>query len=144
MRSTVELSLPPDVQYVGLARLAVTVAARQAGMNDERVEDLKIAVSEATTNAIRAHLAVAEPQPVVLTFGPDGGDSFGVTVVDSGPGFEPLPAADGQREWTEESGLGVTIIRGLADEVEFLRGEGMRVHMHFAVGLSSSNGDSGS
>lgn len=142
MKSEVELHLPPDVQYVGLARLVVTVAARQAGMADERVEDLKIAVSEATTNAIRAHLQAAQPGPVVLSFGLAPGDTFGVTIVDTGPGFDPLPPeAQDQREWTDESGLGVTLIRGLADDVEFVRGEGMRVNMHFAVRLTANGLD---
>ncbi|HVM15776.1 MAG TPA: ATP-binding protein [Egibacteraceae bacterium] len=146
MKSDVELRLPPDVQYVGLARLVVTVAARQAGMADERVEDLKIAVSEATTNAIRAHRQAEEPRPVVLSFGPTTDDTFGVTIVDTGPGFDPLPPdAHERREWTEESGLGVTLIRGLADDVEFVRGEGMRVNMRFAVGLTvNGQGHNGS
>lgn len=139
MKADVELHLPPDVQYVGLARLVVTLAARQAGMADERVEDLKIAVSEATTNAIRAHRQAEEPGPVVLAFGPTADDTFGVTIVDTGPGFDPLPPdAHQQREWTDEGGLGVTLIRGLADDVEFVRGEGMRVNMHFAVGLTAN------
>lgn len=144
MKSEVELHLPPDVQYVGLARLVVTVAARQAGMADERVEDLKIAVSEATTNAILAHRRTDEPRPVVLSFGPTPQDAFGVTIIDTGPGFDPAPPeAQTVREWTDEGGLGVTLIRGLADDVEFMRGEGMRVNMRFAVGLSA-NGHDGS
>lgn len=140
MKSEVELRLPPDVQYVGLARLVVTVAARQAGMNDERIEDLKIAVSEATTNAILAHRRSDEPRPVVLSFGPTRQDAFGVTIVDTGPGFDPLPPhAHDTRAWTDEGGLGVTLIRGLADEVEFVRGSGMRVNMRFAVALSGNH-----
>lgn len=139
MTDAVELRVPPDVQYVGLARLVVTVAARQAGMAGERVEDLKIAVSEATTNAILAHNRSAEDRPVVLSFGPTEHGSFEVTILDDGPGFEPEDLAGTQeRDWTLEGGLGVTLIRGLADEVEFLRGEGMSVNMRFTVGLSSN------
>lgn len=139
--SEVELHLPPDVQYVGLARLVVTVAARQAGMDHDRVEDLKIAVSEATTNAIMAHRRAAAAHPVVLSFGPTEEHTFGVTIVDTGPGFDPLPPeAHKMRDWTDESGLGVTLIRGLADDVEFVRGEGMRVNMRFAVALGSADG----
>jgi serine/threonine-protein kinase RsbW len=130
----VELQLPADTQYVGLARLVVTVAARQAGMADERVEDLKIAVSEATTNAINAHRRYQHETPVVLQFGPTESDAFEVTILDAGPGFEPAPPVD-ERDWSLEGGLGVTLIQGLADEVTFLRGEGMRVQMSFKVGL---------
>ena len=131
----IELHLPPVVADVGLARHVVTVAARQAGMDDERVEDLKIAVSEATTNAILAHQREETANHVVLGFRSRSG-SFEVTVKDAGGGFDPLPEGlAGTRDWTIEGGLGVTIIRGLADDVEFIRGEGMSVNMRFSVDL---------
>lgn len=134
----VELHLPPDVAYVGLARHVVTVAARQAGMDDERVEDLKIAVSEATTNAILSHRRDDHAAPVVLGFGPRAG-TFRVTVEDAGTGFDPVDEeAIATRDWTVEGGLGVTIIRGLADDVEFVRGQGMTVNMRFTVGLNGA------
>ncbi len=130
--SDVELSLPPDVAYVGLARLVITVAARKAGMLDEHVEDLKIAVSEATTNAINAHRRSAQPSPVVLTFGVGADHRFTVSVTDAGPGFEPSPSSVmGSHDWSLEHGLGLTLIRGLADGVDFRRSTGMIVAMHF-------------
>lgn len=129
----VELHLPPDVAHVGLARLVVTSAARQSGMDDGRIEDLKIAVSEATTNAILAHQRVDVATPVVLAFGASDG-RFEVTIQDAGPGFEPPPPEHAaSRDWTQENGLGVTLIRGLADDVAFRRGEGTEVHMTFGV-----------
>lgn len=138
----VELHLPPDVQYVGLARLVVCAAARQAGMNGERVEDLRIAVSEATTNAVVAHRRVGQVSPVVLRFGATDNGGFEVTVVDTGPGFHPLPPeAMNGRDWAIEGGLGVTIIRGLTDDVRFVRDEGMRVSMSFAMDLGADGGE---
>lgn len=141
MLGQIELQLPANVQYVGLARLVVTAVARQAGMADERIEDLKIAVSEATTNAIKAHHRHhQEHSPVVLQFGPTGNGSFEVTIIDAGPGFEPLPT-DRERDWTLESGLGVMLIRELADDVTFIRSVGMRVNMNFKVGLDPPTSD---
>lgn len=135
--STAELCLPADVQYVGLARLVVCAAARIAGMDSDRVEDLRIAVSEATTNAIVAHRRAGRGEPVMLRFGTDDEQRFQVTVVDSGPGFQPgSPVSLNGRDLLDESGLGVTIIRGLADDVRFERGEGMRVSMRFALVLA--------
>jgi serine/threonine-protein kinase RsbW len=137
MNGQVELQLPADAQYVGLARLVITAAARQAGMADERVEDLKIAVSEATTNAINAHRRYQQQSPIVLRFGATDKDAFEVTIIDAGPGFDPLPV-NHDRDWTLESGLGVMLIRELADDVRFVRAEGMRVHMSFEISLPSA------
>jgi serine/threonine-protein kinase RsbW len=135
----VELHIPPDTRFVALARLVVVAAARNAGMAEERREDLRIAVSEATTNAILAHQRTDSSAPVVLRFGSDGYD-FEVEIADTGPGFEPQSAPLEERDWTSEGGLGVTLIRGLADEVEFVRGEGMCVSLRFAVSLHNGDG----
>lgn len=135
--SDVELQLPPDVAFIGLARLVVVAAARQTGMADERVEDLRTAVSEAATNAVVAHQRAGQGERVRISFGPRGDDGFEVTIADAGPGFDPpAPAEFGTREWTVEGGLGVTVIRGLADDVRFVRaGRGMAVSMRFGPGF---------
>ena len=130
----VELQVPPDAQYVGLARLVVTAAARQAGMTNDRIEDLKIAVSEAAANAIQAHQRADDTRPITLTFGPASADQFGVTIADAGP-EAAAPESIGARNWSSDGGLGVTLIRGLADVVDFRRDAGVSVHMRFAVGL---------
>lgn len=132
----VELKLPPDKQHVALARLVVVSAARRAGMDEERVEDLRIAVSEATTNAILAHQRESSPERVSLRFGATDQGEFRVTISDTGPGFEPKSEDElRNRDWTVEGGLGVTLIRGLADHVEFVREAGMRVQLRFGVAL---------
>lgn len=137
----VELRLPPNDAFVGLARLVVTAAARQSGMASERVEDLRIAVSEATTNAIRAHQRNRQAAPVVLRFGPVAQDGFTVTIADVGPGFDPSERPrQGARDWSDESGLGLTLIKELASDVEFERTGGMNVRMSFTVGLESEDG----
>jgi anti-sigma regulatory factor (Ser/Thr protein kinase) len=132
-----ELQLPPEVAYVWLARLVVATAARQSGMDQERVQDLKTAVSEAATNAIIAHGQLPRARPIVLHFGPEGERTFEVTVVDAGPGLDGVeaPSQVADEHWSSESGLGLTLIRGLADDVAFVREGGTRVHMRFSVGL---------
>ena len=135
----VELQIPPDTRYVGLARLAVCAAARQAGLDEERTEDLRIAVSEATANAILAHQHASTDTPVTLRFGVEDGGAFEVTVADCGPGFEPVePDELESREWSAEGGLGVTLIRGLTDDVEFVRGQGMDVNLRFRITLNGA------
>ena len=134
----VELRVPADVQYVGLARLVVTAAARQAGMTNDRLEDLKIAVSEATASAIAAHQRAGDERPVALSFGSVNSSQFAVTINNAGPLTDDEDMAE--RNWNSEGGLGVTLIRGLADVVDFNgddQSSGVSVHMRFAVGLST-------
>jgi anti-sigma regulatory factor (Ser/Thr protein kinase) len=65
---TIELSIPPKSVYVGVVRLAVSSLARTAGMGEEAVDDLKIAVSEACTNAVESNSEAGLQDPVVVTW----------------------------------------------------------------------------
>lgn len=49
---SLELSIPSEFGYERVVREAVASFARRIGLNSERVEDLKTAVSEACLNAI--------------------------------------------------------------------------------------------
>src|SRR4051795_5239539 len=52
----VQLEIPAGAEFVALARLVVSaMASAETQLSDDRVDDLKIAVSEACTNAIEAH-----------------------------------------------------------------------------------------
>lgn len=53
--ATVELQIPSRPEYVGVVRLAVASLARQAGMGEEAVDELRIALSEACTTAVMTH-----------------------------------------------------------------------------------------
>jgi serine/threonine-protein kinase RsbW len=135
----VELRVPPDPQYVGLARLVVTAAARQAGMTNDRLEDLKIAVSEATASAITAHQRAGDGEPVTLQFGSISAHQFAVTIADAGSIDDQDPEGIASHTWNTEGSLGVTLIRGLADVVDFNgdREAGVSIHMRFAVGFTA-------
>src|SRR5437016_1779354 len=63
---TVELEIPARPEFVALARLVVSaMASTDATLSDDQVDDLKIAVSEACTNAIEAHDAIATDERVL-------------------------------------------------------------------------------
>ena len=47
----VELEVPARPEYVAVVRLALASLGRLVGLDEATVEDLKIAVSEATTSA---------------------------------------------------------------------------------------------
>ncbi|HEX2196059.1 MAG TPA: ATP-binding protein, partial [Actinomycetota bacterium] len=50
----VRLEIPPQSAYVAIARLAITSLGRGAGLDEEKLDDLKIAISESCANAVLA------------------------------------------------------------------------------------------
>ena len=63
----VQLEIPAGAEFVALARLVVSaMASAETQLSDDRVDDLKIAVSEACTNAIEAHDALETEERVLV------------------------------------------------------------------------------
>lgn len=120
----VRLEIPAQPVFVGLARNVVSAVADAVdGLDDERVDDLRIAVSEACTNAVEAHRSRQVDERVVVRclIGPC---DLEVRIEDSGAGFDPAavpvrPAAEDPRHLQVERGWGLQLIRALVDEVEF-------------------------
>ncbi len=120
--SVIELEIPARPEYVALARLVVSsLASSRRDLADERVDDLKVAVSEACTNAIEAHRDAATDANIVLRC-EERDDALVVVVEDRGRGFDPEslpehpPVTDPQR-LNFERGLGIPLIRTLVDDV---------------------------
>lgn len=120
----IELQLPRNAAYVGLARLIVTAGARLEGLPEERLEDLKIAVSEAAAYAVSA---TADGGPLLLAFGLHDG-AFEVHLL-----APMLSGADSLGEWPAEGGMGLRLIEGLADEVRFPESSRTQLVLRFAV-----------
>jgi anti-sigma regulatory factor (Ser/Thr protein kinase) len=65
--ASIELEIPARPEYVALARLVVSsLASSRRDLTDDRVDDLKVAVSEACTNAIEAHHTADSDDSVVV------------------------------------------------------------------------------
>jgi serine/threonine-protein kinase RsbW len=109
---TLSIEFPPIPAYVGTARLFVAAAARHFEVEEERVEDLKVAVSEACTTAIRVRASAAEEDPVRVVVRTDAG-ALTVEV----PGA-PQEASDPEDSTTGDlvRSLGVELIRSLFPE----------------------------
>jgi serine/threonine-protein kinase RsbW len=124
----VSLTIPARPEYITLGRLALTGIAALRTLSDETLHDLKLALTEACTNSVRhAYHDNGEGRVEILyDLGPD---RLAVEVGDDGPGFQPaVSSRDGEHELAE-GGLGIAIIRALADEVEIggRRGGGSRL-----------------
>lgn len=124
MDPAIELEIPARPEFVALARLVVSsLASSRRDLADERIDDLKLAVSEACTNAIEAHRA-ADTHDRVLLRCEEYNDRLEIVVLDRGAGFEPSdlpehpPVTDPHR-LEFERGLGVPLIRTLVDDATF-------------------------
>ena len=133
-----ELAFPPRPEYVRMARHTVAALARIYDAPDQVVDDLKLAVSEACTNAVSVN-AAADDEPVRVRAGvADGG--FVVEVQDAGPGLDPsLLERDAEldsEEFTFERGLSLPLIRGLVEDLQIEvvepRGSLIRMRLSFA------------
>ena len=120
----VRLEIPAVPGYLALVRMVVAGTARaELLLDDERVDDLRVIVSEACTNAIEAYGGLDTVERVLVRCHAHH-DRLEVDVEDRGEGFDPSalpdhpPVTDPDR-LKFERGLGIPLIRALVDEVEF-------------------------
>lgn len=113
--NSIELRLPSQAEWVGVARLAVAGIANRLNFNVEDIEDLKIAVAEACTNAIQHASDSAEVRIACEIFS----DKLVVTVEDYGKGFTGGNIEPKELGEPKVGGLGVFLIRTLMDDVSY-------------------------
>jgi serine/threonine-protein kinase RsbW len=121
---TVRLRVPAKPEYVALARLALSGLAAIAALSDELLADLKLALTEAVSNSVR-HAYRDELGFVSITYELRS-DALAVEVVDDGNGFDPERPPLLEGEELAGGGLGIAIIRTIADELELHSEPGVR------------------
>lgn len=121
--SNIELRIPARVEYLALVRSVISTAAgMDPHITPERLDDLRLAVSEATTNAIEAHARAESEAQIGLSCQLDE-EHVAVEIRDRGTGFDPgklvphPPVTDPER-LEFERGLGIPLMRRLMDEHE--------------------------
>lgn len=121
---TIRLRIPAKAEYIAITRLALTGLAGLVSLADETLADLKLALTEAVSNSVR-HAYDGHDGTVEIAY-ELAGDGLGIEVVDDGAGFDPErpPALEGEE--LSEGGLGIAIIRTLADELEIESRPGTR------------------
>ena len=113
----VRLTIPARPEYITLGRLALTAIAGVHPVSDETLHDLKLALTEACTNSVRHAYEDGRVGNVEIVYELEP-DRLVVEVGDEGAGFELAEKQNGSGGDLEEGGLGIAIIRALADEVE--------------------------
>ena len=114
----VRLSFPAKPDYLLLARLALSGIGRTTPVSDELLADLKLAITEACGNCVR-HAYPDGDGDVSVAFTLDG-DALEMIVEDQGVGLEPDAPMRGTT--AGDSGMGMSIIRTVVDELEIRPG----------------------
>jgi anti-sigma regulatory factor (Ser/Thr protein kinase) len=137
---TVDVSFTPLPAHVRTARLVALAVARRAGGDEEMLDEVRLAVSEACSRAVGVHRAGATDRPVRMLL-TDDTDRFTIEVQDAGvvdpaavtddidPDALSAPSEDGTAE-ALPPGFGLAVISGLVENVEVTSDDsGTRVTM---------------
>jgi serine/threonine-protein kinase RsbW len=121
----VELRIPSELGYEKIAREAVATVAHRLNFSQEKIEDIKTAISEACTNAIRYGSGSDARMKVVVILTADE-DKLDILIKDPGASGAPpmdinIPDISGMVEGKHRlGGMGLYIIRELVDEAGFV------------------------
>lgn len=123
----VRLDLPAHAEQVVLARHVVAALAESLRFSVAKVEDVKLAVTEACTNVVRHAYADAGDGRLQVSAGTTDGELV-VQVVDGGRGLHPTPCEDAI------GGLGLPLMAALTQDLAIEQGgSGTTVRMSFAA-----------
>ena len=134
----VELRIPSELGYEKIAREAVATVARRLYFKEDKIEDIKTAVSEACTNAIRYGSGADARMRIMVILTADE-EKLDILIKDPGAGGAPprnvdIPDINGMVTGKSRlGGMGLYIIQELVDEAGFIQTdndeEGNQFHM---------------
>jgi anti-sigma regulatory factor (Ser/Thr protein kinase) len=130
---TVEVSFTALPSHVRTARLIALAVARRAGVDEQFLDEVRLAVGEACSRAVNVHQGTGLDAPIVMSLS-DEQDRFSVEVTDRGPleGAASAPDLDdldaqaltAEAESDSEPmpdllppGFGLAVISGLVEDV---------------------------
>ena len=116
--------VPAQPHRLSVIREEVAAIARECGLPDAQVHDIRLAVSEAATNVVK-HAYREGPAGDLVIEVYDDADELLVIVADEGVGMKPRMDGEG-------FGLGLPLIATVAMRMEVLSADpGTEVHMVF-------------
>ena len=101
------LTIPPAAEHVRTARLVAVAAARRVGLDEEAVDDVRLAVGEVVGRAVRRHIAAGSAADVAVVLSDDS-TRFRVEVSDS---------ADPQLP-DDDDGVALALVSALVPELD--------------------------
>lgn len=109
---TIKMEIPANPDYVSILRLTTSGIANKLGFSMDDIEDMKVAVSEACTNAVKH----SEDNKVNIRFNLLE-NGIEIEIKDNGKGYDVNSIGAPDLSTPKESGLGIFIIQTLMDEV---------------------------
>jgi serine/threonine-protein kinase RsbW len=107
------LEFSSDPRFISTARLFAAAVARYFDCDEETVDDIKLAISEACTNAVKAPDALDGKLPVGILVHPENA-AIEFAVIDRAGGFDETAVAPPDlADDLAEGGIGLQIIRSL-------------------------------
>jgi anti-sigma regulatory factor (Ser/Thr protein kinase) len=114
--TTVRLAFPPQARLLGTIRLVVGIVARKAGIDEESIEDLKVAVSETCAVAVADLVRAGLSSPIELDLIEDR-DRFGVEVRDRAP-VNGRVVGGFDMETLDDRQFGLALVGALVDDLD--------------------------
>lgn len=113
------LELSSELRHLKRVRRWVEDSCRKAGLSDDSVSDMRLAVGEAFTNCVE-HGYGYDPGGRVLLTGDVEGDSYVIRVSDGGGSFTFEDREDPDLTEAHEGGYGLYLMKKLTDRFEVL------------------------
>ncbi|WP_419725970.1 ATP-binding protein [Terrisporobacter petrolearius] len=129
---TIKMEITANPEYVSIIRLTTSGIANKVGFCIDDIEDLKVAISEACTNAIKHSLD--DRFTIIYSMIENG---LTIEIMDNGKGYDRSTVSEPDIDNLKESGMGLFIIESLMDEVivESQEGKGTSIKMTKYLGV---------
>ena len=120
MEKSIELKLPSRLESIDQAVTEAIKFASDAGMSDDELYAINMAMRESVANAVKHGNLLDETKPVEIALS-DSDKGFEVSVRDFGKGFavDEIPDPTNPENLLKASGRGILFIRNFMDEVEW-------------------------
>lgn len=130
----IKMEISSNPEYVSIIRLTTSGIANKMGFALEDIEDLKVAISEACTNAIKHSL----DDVFTITYKMQE-NGLTIEIQDEGQGYDIKSINEPNIDNLQESGMGLFIIESLMDDVtiESQKGKGTNIRMTKYLGVDS-------
>jgi len=140
----IEITLNSRVELANLVHAASDEVCRLAGIDEDAMLNLGLALREATVNAMKHGNLLAEERPVKVAFELTS-DRLEVTVSDEGKGFDFRRAVDPRlpENLAKTNGRGLFLMKSFVDEVRFIHTPGVGTTVSLVKLLSRRAGRRG-